>query len=60
MFFSDASNEYKLAAETFKLNYEELYTISVRSIDAIFGGDDIKQELKEHWAKWHRSNLLIR
>lgn len=58
MFFSDSSNEYKLAAETFKLSKEELFTISLRSIDAIFAGDDVKEKLRQQWLQWKKENEL--
>lgn len=52
VFFSNVSDEYKLAAETFNLTRSELFEISIRSIDAVFGGDEIKNELKRNWLKW--------
>ncbi|KAF1798921.1 hypothetical protein V8B55DRAFT_1521190 [Mucor lusitanicus] len=57
VFFSESSNEYKLAAETFNLSKEELFTITLRSIDAIFADDTVKQSLKQdflHWREEHQ------
>ncbi|KAG2232793.1 hypothetical protein INT48_008719 [Thamnidium elegans] len=52
VFFSDLSNEYKLASEVFKLTHEELFEISLRSIDAIFSDEKIKNELRRQWLDW--------
>ncbi|GAN00815.1 adenosine deaminase-like protein-like [Mucor ambiguus] len=52
VFFSESSNEYKLAAETFSLSKEELFTITLRSVDAIFADDTIKQSLKQDFLRW--------
>ncbi|KAI8359995.1 adenosine deaminase [Blakeslea trispora] len=57
VFFSDSSNEYKVAVETFKLTYEDLYNISFRSIDSIFGDDKLKSQLKARWTEW-KSHML--
>jgi adenosine deaminase len=56
VFFSESSNEYRIAAETFNLNEEELFTITLRSIDAIFAGDDIKQTLKQDFLNWRKEH----
>ncbi|GAA5799403.1 hypothetical protein HPULCUR_004818 [Helicostylum pulchrum] len=56
VFFSDLSNEYKLACETFKLTHEELFEISLRSIDAIFSDEKTKNELRQHWLAWKENS----
>ncbi|KAG1470136.1 hypothetical protein G6F56_002856 [Rhizopus delemar] len=49
VFFSDLSNEYRIAGETFNLTISELFNTSYHAIDAIFGGDKIKAELQNIW-----------
>jgi adenosine deaminase len=45
-----------LAAETFDLTRSELFEISIRSIDAIFSDDEIKNELKQIWLDWKKEH----
>lgn len=54
VFFSEASNEYKLAGETFNLTRTELFEISFRSIDAIFNDEVMKSKLKKVWLEWKK------
>ncbi|CEP10833.1 hypothetical protein [Parasitella parasitica] len=52
VFFSECSNEYKIAAETFRLSKLELFQISRKSIEAIFADADTKKFLKDNLFKW--------
>ncbi|KAI9487295.1 MAG: hypothetical protein EXX96DRAFT_517951 [Benjaminiella poitrasii] len=58
VFFSESSNEYKIAAESFDLSREDLFNISFHSIDAIFAEDDIKDQLKTKWLQWKKTHFL--
>ncbi|KAL4943580.1 hypothetical protein BDV06DRAFT_221141 [Aspergillus oleicola] len=46
-FCSPVSNEYLLAAEHFQLNRSEIFKISRRAIDTIFGGEREKERLRK-------------
>ncbi|CAO3628881.1 unnamed protein product [Cunninghamella echinulata] len=59
VFFSELSNEYYIAAKTFNLSREQLYEASFKSIDYIFGGKNLKDELKKIWINWKNENKIL-
>ena len=52
VFMSDLSEEYLLAATTFDLSLEEVWDLSEKAIDYIFGGEEVKALLKRIWKDW--------
>ncbi|XP_069046793.1 adenosine deaminase-like protein [Lepisosteus oculatus] len=50
VFGTDLSQEYQLAASTFGLSQEAVWTLSEQAIRCIFAPESIKQELKQKWA----------
>ncbi|ORY03702.1 Metallo-dependent hydrolase [Basidiobolus meristosporus CBS 931.73] len=57
VFGSPCSNEYALAARTFSLNKEELYSLSHLGIQGIFADDGTKTLLEKIWEDWKSRNL---
>lgn len=51
VFSTDLSQEYQLAASTFGLDHDAVWTLSWQAIDYIFAADGIKQQLKHKWAQ---------
>ena len=49
VFCTTLSQEYYLAAKTFSLDPEQLFSMSQRAIDYIFAGEDVKQKLRAMW-----------
>lgn len=49
MFASDLSDEYSIAAQTFGLSNEEVWTLSEATIDQCFASDATKDQLKCIW-----------
>ncbi|XP_020516567.2 adenosine deaminase-like protein [Labrus bergylta] len=49
VFSTDLSQEYQLAASTFGLSREAVWTLSQQAIDCIFAPDDVKQQLRQKW-----------
>ncbi|XP_060072113.1 adenosine deaminase-like protein [Ylistrum balloti] len=49
MFDTTLSEEYAIAARTFKLDRQSVWTLSLASIDAIFADDVVKQTLRNKW-----------
>ncbi|XP_077988430.1 N6-Methyl-AMP deaminase-like [Glandiceps talaboti] len=49
VFVTSLSEEYKIAAETFDLDRQQLWNISYQSIDFICSNDQMKQNLREKW-----------
>jgi adenosine deaminase len=49
LFSTTLSNEYYLAAREAHLSKSELFDLSYKSIDFIFGGNDIKEKLRQHF-----------
>lgn len=47
VFGSPLSEEYRLVAEYFKLDREEIHSLARQGIDAIFGGEEEKQRLRD-------------
>ena len=56
MFDTDLSNEYAIAYQTFKLTREDVWNISLRSIDYAFLKDDEKDFLRSKWNDWKRNH----
>ncbi|KAG9298786.1 hypothetical protein G9A89_012854 [Geosiphon pyriformis] len=52
VFFSDLSTEYAIAASTFSLTRRQLFDISLKCIDCIFGDEKIKENLNNRWQTW--------
>uniref|UniRef100_H3C284 N6-Methyl-AMP deaminase n=1 Tax=Tetraodon nigroviridis TaxID=99883 RepID=H3C284_TETNG len=50
VFCTDLSQEYQLAASTFGLSREAVWTLSQQAIDCIFAQDGVKQQLRHKWA----------
>ncbi|CAO3634378.1 unnamed protein product [Cunninghamella blakesleeana] len=59
VFFSDLSNEYKIASDVFNLSREQLYEASFKAIDYIFGNQEFKDKLKTIWANWKIENKAL-
>ena len=49
MFSTTLSEEYSLMARTFNLTEEQVWNLTFQSIDYIFGGENLKDDLKEFW-----------
>eukprot|EP00058_Branchiostoma_floridae_P000936 XP_002586424.1 hypothetical protein BRAFLDRAFT_107703 [Branchiostoma floridae] len=49
VFCTMLSEEYRHAADMFHLTHTDLWDLSYRSIDHIFGGEDLKQQLRDRW-----------
>ncbi|XP_040894824.1 adenosine deaminase-like protein [Toxotes jaculatrix] len=49
VFCTNLSREYQLAASTFGLSHEAVWTLSQQAIDCIFAPDTVKQELNQKW-----------
>lgn len=49
MFSTTLSEEYSLMARTFNLTEEQVWNLIFQSIDYIFGGENLKDDLKELW-----------
>ncbi|KAM6936976.1 N6-Methyl-AMP deaminase [Xenentodon cancila] len=49
VFCTDLSQEYELAASTFGLSREAVWTLSQRAIDCCFAEESVKQQLRQTW-----------
>lgn len=49
VFSTTLSEEYSLMARTFNLTEEQVWNLTFQSIDYIFGGENLKDDLKEFW-----------
>ncbi|XP_061576931.1 adenosine deaminase-like protein [Cololabis saira] len=49
VFCTDLSQEYQLAASTFGLSREAVWTLSQRAIDCCFAEESVKQQLRQTW-----------
>ena len=49
MFSTTLSEEYSLMARTFNLTEKQVWNLTFQSIDYIFGGENLKDDLKELW-----------
>lgn len=49
VFSTDLSQEYELAASTFGLSRQAVWTLSQQAIDCIFAPEDVKQQLRQRW-----------
>lgn len=49
VFSTTLSEEYSLMARTFNLTEEKVWNLTFQSIDYIFGGENLKDDLKELW-----------
>ncbi|KAM7414810.1 hypothetical protein PAMA_019567 [Pampus argenteus] len=49
VFCTDLSQEYQLAASTFGLSREAVWTLSQQAIDCIFAPETVKQQLRQKW-----------
>lgn len=50
VFCTDLSQEYELAASTFELGHEAVWTLSQQAIDCAFADEALKQQLKQKWS----------
>lgn len=57
VFSTTLSEEYSIMARTFNLTEEQVWNLSFRSIDYIFEGDAVKNDLKELW-KTEKEKLM--
>lgn len=57
MFSTTLSEEYSLMARTFNLTEEQVWNLTFQSIDYIFGGENLKDDLKELW-KTEKENII--
>ncbi|CAK6961590.1 adenosine deaminase-like protein isoform X1 [Scomber scombrus] len=53
VFCTDLSQEYQLAASTFGLSREAVWTLSQQAIDCIFAPEAVKQQLRQKWTELH-------
>lgn len=53
VFNTSLSDEYVIAAKAFSLSQDELVTISLKSIDCIFAGESVKDELRQKIKAFH-------
>nr|XP_057943863.1 adenosine deaminase-like protein [Doryrhamphus excisus] len=51
VFSTDLSQEYQLAATTFGLDHDAVWTLSQQAIDCIFAPDSVKQQLRQKWSE---------
>lgn len=51
VFSTTLSEEYSVMARTFNLTEEQVWNLSYMSIDHIFEGEALKNDLKELWKK---------
>ncbi|TRY56103.1 hypothetical protein DNTS_015235 [Danionella cerebrum] len=51
VFSTDLSQEYQLAASTFKLSAEDVWNLSQQAIGCTFAPEPIKQKLEKMWAE---------
>lgn len=49
VFSTTLSEEYSLMARTFNLTEDQVWNLTFQSIDYIFGGENLKDDLKELW-----------
>lgn len=49
VFSTTLSNEYSLAAETFNLSPEQIWSLSSDAVDYIFADNDVKERLRKKW-----------
>ena len=49
MFSTTLSNEYLVAAETFHLSQDQIWSLSYDAIDYVFADDDVKERLRKKW-----------
>ena len=57
VFSTTLSEEYSLMARTFNLTEEQVWNLTFQSIDYIFGGENLKDDLKELW-KTEKENII--
>lgn len=59
VFSTTLSEEYSVMARTFNLTEEQVWNLTFKSIDYIFGGEDLKHDLKELWKSFKgRCNMV--
>uniref|UniRef100_A0A8B9L220 Adenosine deaminase domain-containing protein n=1 Tax=Astyanax mexicanus TaxID=7994 RepID=A0A8B9L220_ASTMX len=51
VFCTDLSQEYQLAASTFRLSQEDVWDLSQQAIHCSFAPEPVKQQLEQKWAK---------
>nr|XP_054755952.1 adenosine deaminase-like protein [Lytechinus pictus] len=51
VFSTSLSEEYLLAANTFNLSHLDIWDMSQKAIECIFGGEDLKRLLRTTWSK---------
>ena len=49
LFATSLSEEYHIAAQTFSLSENDIWSLSLQAVDAIFEGDTLKLELTKLW-----------
>ncbi|XP_077599284.1 N6-Methyl-AMP deaminase [Stigmatopora nigra] len=59
VFSTDLSREYQLAASTFGLDRQAVWSLSRRAIDSIFATDDVKRALEQRWAQLEPGMLQL-
>ncbi|XP_062819386.1 adenosine deaminase-like protein isoform X1 [Anolis carolinensis] len=57
VFATDLSQEYRLAADTFRLSREQVWDLSYHAIDHVFASGRTKMHLKERWQELKPSLL---
>ncbi|XP_010881946.2 adenosine deaminase-like protein isoform X1 [Esox lucius] len=55
VFCTELSKEYQLAASTFSLSREAMWSLSQKAIDFTFAPDSLKQQLHQKWFELHPS-----
>ena len=51
MFSTTLSNEYSVAADTFNLSRDQVWQLSLDSIDHLFSDDEVKRKLRHKWGQ---------
>ncbi|KAM8860480.1 N6-Methyl-AMP deaminase [Synchiropus picturatus] len=50
VFSTDLSQEYQIAASTFNLSHEDVWSLSEQAIDCVFAPETVKQQLRLKWS----------
>ncbi|KAJ3052203.1 hypothetical protein HK097_006727 [Rhizophlyctis rosea] len=56
VFGSSLSEEYAIAAATFQLRKEDLYELSRRAVEFVFGSEECKRTLRNEWERFRQNN----
>ncbi len=57
IFATSLSEEYAIASRVFNLTRDQLFQLSLQSIDYIFAGEEIKQRLRESFKDGKRAEI---